>query len=135
MVFNHISRPLIIIKFRIMNCVHLIITSYLSVISKWIRDHHRIFRAFQDGLWLLKKNLQISPSTLKHSRKTCNVSLLFILYLERLLLFKSPLNHLNSENFIEKVNQNWTSNIFWVKLHLLRFYLELIYFRCNSNVE
>lgn len=106
MIFNHISRPLIIIKFRIMNCVHLIITSYLSVISKWIRDHHRIFRAFQGGLWLLKKNLQISPSTLKHSRKTCNVSLLFILYLERLLLVKSPLNHLNSENFIEKVNQN-----------------------------
>lgn len=90
MIFNQISRPLIIIRFRIMNCVHLIITSYLPVISKWIRDHHRIFRALQDGLWLLKKNLQVSPSSLKHSRKTCNVSLLLILYLARLLLVNPP---------------------------------------------
>lgn len=61
MVFNQISRPLIIIRFRVMSYVHFTITSHLPGIGEWIRDYRRISRAFQDDLQHLKKNLQFVP--------------------------------------------------------------------------
>lgn len=58
MIFNQISRPLIIIRVRLMNYVHFPITSHLPGIGEWIRDDSRISRAFQDDLQHLKENLQ-----------------------------------------------------------------------------